>query len=475
MAMQYENKESLSRLYKPSSAVPGSSITGKEKPHDPMNVGLLALKPKPSKIEHVNSPDQDRVAAQVEEFLLGRETAISIVGPAGSGKTTILKQILADAKKRKWRVVMAAPTHQAAARIREATGYTAETIHRVMGVSLVRDEKTGEEYLKRNGTPDIAPGTVIVIDESSMLPDNLLTMVLDFVDGYDCKVIFVGDAAQLNPVKEAPSKTVDRETCPWQIAELTKIHRQAAENPIIALATAIRTADPKNLPVFETNLRDGKGVMYMDDRREWADYLIQQCGMDEFEHRYIAYTNRATDEAAKAIRRNKYGNDAVGHPYLPGEELIVNSRCIPRDSEGKSRSKKKRGERVTIPTNDHVHVKNVFRDGDLYKVECDWQGHHVLLDALGSYQERKTYLDGLARFARQNQSWKQFYEASDSIADLRSATSITAHSSQGSTFDNVFINLNDMSICKNREERQRLLYVAVTRATGTVYVCGRLS
>ena len=119
-------------------------------------------------------------------------------------------------------------------------------------------------------------------------------------------------------------------------------------------------------------------------------------------------------------------------------------------------------------------MKNVYRDGDLFKVECDWHGHHVLLDAMEGYEKRKKYLDSLARFSRQNSNWRQFYDASDSIADLRSATSITAHSSQGSTFDNIFINLSDMSICKNREERQRLLYVAVTRAQGTVYVCGEL-
>ena len=465
----FEDSESLKRLYKPSGQVPASINTGKEKPK-----GLLALHAKVPEPEHTNSPDQEEAKAKISEFLLSKETSISLVGPAGAGKTTILKQILTDAKKRKWRVALSAPTHQAAARIREATNYQAGTVHRLLGVSLVRDEKTGDEYLKKKSSPDIQPGTLLVVDESSMLSKALLNIILDFVDRYDCKVIFVGDSAQLNPVKEGPSTTVDKATCPWQMIELTKIHRQAAENPIIALATAIRTADPKNLPAFETSQKNGGGVVYMEDRREWADYLIQQCGMDDYHHRYIAYTNQATDEAAKAIRLNKYGKDAVAHPYLKGEELIVNTRCVPNDDTGKSNRKKKRKDQIVIPANDIVVVKNVFRDGDLFKVECDWQGHHVMLDAMEGYKKRKQYLESLASFARQNNSWRSFFDASDSIADLRSATSITTHSSQGSTFDNVFINLSNMAICKNREELQRLLYVAVTRASGTVYVCGAL-
>lgn len=389
--------------------------------------------------------------------------------------TTILKQILEEAKAKKWYVSLSAPTHQAAARIREATSYPAETTHRILGVSLVRDEKTGKQYLKARGTPDVAPGTVMVIDEASMLPDQLLEIVLKFVKRKKGKVIFVGDAAQLNPVKEKPSKTVDRETCPWELIELTTIHRQAAENPIIALATAIRLADPWKMPAFETNMRGKSGIQHMSDKREWADFMVQQCGMDDFEHRYLAYTNRATDEAAKAVRRNKYGAEAAADPYLKGEVLVVNSRCIPDDKSGKSRTKKKRQDQVVIQANETVVVKNVWRDGDFHFVECDWHGHTVVLKAFDSYHERERYLESLRKSAILRSNWAEFFEASDSIADLRSAVSLTVHSSQGSTFDNVFINLSNMSTCRNREERQRLLYVAVTRASGCVYVCGELS
>ncbi|WP_299076660.1 AAA family ATPase [uncultured Paraglaciecola sp.] len=469
MSLQYENSESLNNLY---SNRPVSPINT---PRSVSKRGLLkpsGTKKDPGQV--INSPDQDNAKQEIIEFLLSNETCISLVGPAGSGKTTILKQILTDAKKRKWRVALSAPTHQAAARIREATNFHADTTHRLLGVSLVRDEKTGKQYLKAKGAPDIQPGTVMVIDEASMLPDQLLTIVLKFVEKNDCKVIFVGDAAQLNPVKEKPSKTVDKDTCEWELIELTTIHRQAAENPIIALATAIRLADPRQLPEFKTHMNGKTGIQHMTDKREWADFMVQQCGMDDFQHRYIAYTNRATDEAAKAVRKHRYGAEAASNPYLKGEVLVVNSRCIPPDSAGKSRSKKKRQEQTVIQANEQVVVKNVWRDNDFYHVECDWNGHHVVLKAFESYIRREAYLEQLKRWAIQNSNWGEFFDASDSIADLRSAVSVTAHSSQGSTYDNVFINLTVMKLCRNPEELQRLLYVAVTRASGCVYSTGSL-
>lgn len=418
------------------------------------------------------SPDQEKALAQIGEWLLesGR-TCFSLVGPAGSGKTTLMREAIALARKRNWVIALSAPTHQAAARLKDATGRHADTTHRLLGAKLIRDKKTGKESLKA-GTPTIEPDTFVIIDEASMLPSKLLDIVMDFAKNYDCKILFVGDRAQLNPVKELPSITVDLDNCPWGYAELKTIHRQAAENPIIAAATKVRLAEPREHVRFETSLKDGNGIECYTDKRAWADAMLEYCARDDESNRYVAYTNKATDEAAKAVRREHYGEQA-DVPYIPGEKLVVNSRVVLDDGEKPKKGKAKSKQRC-IQSNDTVTVISAYRSGELYHVECDWHGETVNLKAFENYNLREECLKKLAISAADQKDWTTFFETSDSIADLRSAVSMTAHSSQGSTFDDVFINLDQISRCYNLEERQRLLYVAITRASRKVHLTGEL-
>ena len=417
------------------------------------------------------SPDQKNALSEISAWLQDSQNPChSLVGPAGAGKTFLMREAISLARKRKWIVSLSAPTHQAAARLKDATGRHAETTHRLLGVKLVRDKKTGKEGLKA-GTPSVGPDTFIVVDEPSMLPSRLLEIMISFAKGNGCKVLFVGDNAQLNPVKEKPSSTVDRETCEWGYSELTQIHRQAAENPIIAAATRVRLAEPRELLKFETDLREGQGVECYENKRAWADAMLSACSNENEQNRYIAYTNNATDEAAKAVRRHQYGDEAIT-PYLPGELLVVNSRVT---LEQKPRKKGKKKEKPTIiQSNDSVTVISAYKSGDLYNVECDWHGQTVNLQAFENYKLRENCLRKMAISAREKSNWEAYYNASDTIADLRSAVSITAHSSQGSTFDDVFINLDTISQCYNREERQRLLYVALTRSSRKVHLTGAL-
>lgn len=464
--MNFDQHGGLLKLYSTGKNLPDQGKT---------NAGLKLVAGKTAFAEDiVYSPDQSTAMKRLDEFLSDKTTCFSLVGPAGSGKTSLMKDAVKLAEDKRWTVCLSAPTHQAARRLREATGRHADTIHRLLGVKLVRDKKTGKERLK-TGSPSISENSLVVVDESSMNPQRLVDITTKFADKHKCKVLFVGDAAQLNPVKEGPSITVDRDKCQWEMAELTTIHRQAAENPIIAAATAVRLADPKKLPILETATKGDHGVYLMENKREWADLMIEMCGDQKAENRYIGYTNRATDEAAKAIRRGMFGDDA-SEPYLPGEKLIVNSRCLVRaDSEQKRKSRRSKEDEVVIQSNDPVTVKRVWKEGRMYLVNCDWHGHEVTMNAFANYSERDAHLARLRNEAIRKGHWGDFFEASDTIADLRSATTFTAHSSQGSTFESTFINLSNLMVCRNPVERQSLLYVALTRASHSVYLAGSLS
>jgi len=418
------------------------------------------------------SPDQLEALQGTVDFLLSDEKFLSIIGPAGSGKTTLMREIVAEAKRRRWRINLSAPTHKAARQLANSAKRGAQTIHKVLGLKIKQNNRTGKLDLQSTGETLLENNAFLIVDESSMLGVELLEIIRTEAETLDCKVLFVGDIAQLNPVKEEPCVAVDREQCPWQLFELTTIHRQAAENPIIAAATKIRTSDSGELPKLKTQKKDDSGVVFVDHPKDWASMMIEACKVDDTEDRYIGYTNAAVDSAAKHIRFAKYGQDSI-NPYLKGEQLIVNERY-----EFRERYRKKDGSDSTkkhaVENNTEITVDRVWQDGKFYTVCADVDGVMIQFKAFGSYQERQRYLSQLANVCRANKKWKPFWDANNTIADLRSAVSTTVHKSQGSTFRDVYVNLGQLGICSDVDELQRLLYVAVTRASRCVYLTGAL-
>lgn len=117
-----------------------------------------------------------------------------ITGGAGSGKTTVIKNIYEALQEAGHHVLLAAPTGKAAARIREATGFPASTVHSACGFF-----PSGEELAKLPRKPPAALCTAFIIDEASMTDDSLLAGVCSTISP-DCKLILVGDPNQLPPV-----------------------------------------------------------------------------------------------------------------------------------------------------------------------------------------------------------------------------------------------------------------------------------
>lgn len=427
--------------------------------------------------KHVQfSEDQQSAFISACDFMLDNERFMSLVGPAGSGKSFLMKAIATEAKKRRWKLSLAAPTHKAVAQLADSAGFDAETIHRVLGVTVKENNRTGERELKSSGEPSLEAGSFLIVDESSMLQLELLELIRESAEDMDCKVLFVGDMAQLNPVGEEPCVAVDPEQCPWKLVSLTTIHRQAAQNPIIKAATAVRLANPDCLPALLDERNDGLGIHVME-KRAWAELMLNRCALaEETNDRYIGYTNVAVDAAAKRVREIKYGIDA-SEPYLKGELLVVNERYT-YSYRKKKRDGSEQKFKEVVENNTEIIVKNVWRDGDFYIVYADCGGKTIEFKAFENYQRRKRYLDRLAGAAKREkgkartEAWKKFWAANNTIADLRSAVSLSVHKAQGSTFRDVFLNCSQIGFCRDLEERQRLAYVAITRASRAVYITG---
>jgi exodeoxyribonuclease V alpha subunit len=138
-----------------------------------------------------------------EKQQLAVETCISnkrvlVTGGAGSGKTTVIRNIIERiaAAEGNEVIVLCAPTGKAAARITEASGYKAHTVHSACGFFPV----DGEDEFQRQQRPPIAKtATTLIVDEASMLDDQLLAGICTTVPS-TCRVILVGDPNQLPPV-----------------------------------------------------------------------------------------------------------------------------------------------------------------------------------------------------------------------------------------------------------------------------------
>ena len=171
---------------------------------------------------------------------------VSVTGEAGTGKTTIIKQACDILTANKIPFALAAPTGKAARRIREATGYPAHTIHKLLGFNRPdMDEETGEATtvsapLHTRGNP--LPHRIIIVDEYAMVSTALHRDLVAAIPSSGCLRTF-GDVRQLPPIENNdladPTSPFSRCLAMPNTITLNNIYRQAEGNGIIETARRI--------------------------------------------------------------------------------------------------------------------------------------------------------------------------------------------------------------------------------------------
>jgi len=166
----------------------------------------------------------DKILSAIE-----KESEASMVGPAGSGKTTLTRTLIERAERP---VVLGAPTGKAANVLAKATSRRASTLHRLHYGEVYEDEDRNPIFGQPG--PPCAPGDLLIVDEASMVGKKLYDEFMSWVPE-GATVLWVGDREQLPPVNGTWGPNLLEPT-----AALTEVHRQARGNPIISYATAIR-------------------------------------------------------------------------------------------------------------------------------------------------------------------------------------------------------------------------------------------
>ena len=169
-----------------------------------------------------------------------RNGVLIITGGPGTGKTTTINTIIKYFEHEELDIRLAAPTGRAAKRMTEATGYDAQTIHRMLELSGVPDDNTAGKFERNESNP--LETDVVIIDEMSMVDISLMNALLRaLVPG--TRLILVGDVNQLPSVGPGNVlKDIIRSHC-FNVVMLTKIFRQAMESAIITNAHKINAGE----------------------------------------------------------------------------------------------------------------------------------------------------------------------------------------------------------------------------------------
>ena len=456
-----------------------------------------AIPPTPPNATAELNEDQARTVSELQAAIDRGDPICRLLGYAGTGKSfSVVRLLKVYAQYRP--VLLTAPTNKAAAVLRAMAAeiggkVEANTIHRVLGLRPQLDEDRGHYVLKRVRQPAIDDGGLIVVDEASMVDTQLMRFITQAAQTTKAQILFVGDPAQLPPIFEAESPAFSG---PGVIARLTQIVRQKANHPVLSMTQTIRDAmKGGQVPRFETKHSSDGSLIHLDAPEFESEMLkamhSPQYQTDPDHCRVLTWTNGRCDHYNRLIRRSLLGQQAEQQAILPGETVVA---CNPILELGASI-----GDSATVinaaPDIHHsipclkarianskgkqIDVWVVRPDGrEAYKLELS-----RLAKVANSLQsEFNDHRNGntLSQYPqltdkRRKAAWVQFFEFKDeAFADLRPIHASTVHRSQGSTYEKVFVDLTDIGRSTRRDVLLRLLYVALTRSRGDVYVTGEL-
>lgn len=392
------------------------------------------------------------------QFLLDpNEHVFVLSGYSGTGKSTLIHTLIerlpeymeqyesSCPEATQLEVKLTATTNKAAENFSDITGMECSTIHSFLGLRVVKDYDTGESRLAPKKANDYKYGYLLFIDEASMVNSELLQLI--FERTVNCKIVFIGDPAQLSPVK---SNTTPVFVAGFMQALLDEVVRQAKGNPITQLATNFRhTVNTGEWLDFEP---DGKHVIHLD-REAFDEEVLKEFSRSNWKYKdskVLSYTNH------RAIAYNNALCEHIkGDPELQVGDYAVCNHYIQVGNE-------------KIATDELVMISRIEPDTEQHGVPGNW----ITVDGLRVFHPKtREAKKALEVWAKQEKNHALLREIENWI-DLRAAYAQTVTKSQGSTYDKVFIDLDDIKTCTNANLIARLLYVGVSRARFQCFITG---
>ena len=477
---------------------------------------------KPTREPHIDvdslNVDQRRAFDKLCAFLMSPDDSVYVIkGWAGTGKTycvsLFVKYVLEIVYPTKnwYRIAVTGPTNKSVRVIRKTSGIrstrvTFQTIHKLLGLKEKITMEGKQEFVNDGDfKPSINSTKLLIIDEVSMLNDDLFEKILEYRG--KTKIICMGDPAQIPPVGRPdciPFREELAESYKIKTVDLRTIMRQQEGNSIIETSVLIRSDLGRSVglvdPVTQINPK-GEGIQFLnlnlaETRKDFPKLLESYFKTEKFKNdseyaKVIAWRNKTVSTMNDLIRNVIYGEESKRSKILAGEKLIANNPII---QEGMIilntndefsvvdyvvKTDKLRFMLSKNPDDDPVDISLKFYDAKVVYLNDNDEEIFEDIEILheDSEAEFKKFANVLRLRALErrgaDKTWLHYYNFLRRYADVSYSYSITAHKSQGSTYNTTFVLEDDIDINLDVIERNRIKYTAYTRASKKVYVLKR--
>lgn len=455
---------------------------------------------------HNPTKEQEKAISMLSDFLLSREqdSIFLLKGYAGTGKTSLLAALVRTMQQLRLRVMLLAPTGRAAKVLSNYAGAPAFTIHR----KIYRQKSITEMDVFQNNI-NLQQDTLFIVDEASMIANDaheqtmfgtgrLLDDLMQYVYSCNgCRLLLVGDTAQLPPIGETESPALSRtmlEGYGMEVMELclTQVVRQLEESGILWNATMLRSLIQNDDVYAFPKLR---GKSFPDIKVLPGNELIEALEQ--------SYRNHGTDGTIVVTRSNKRANIFNNgiraqildcETELSGGDLIMVAKNNYYWTEREQAANGVAADAMTFIANGDVAIvrrmRNErsfygFRFADVTLCFPDYDHREldvtILLDTLQSEapaltrQQQETLFNGV---------WEDYPELTNkrdrmkrlrqdiyyNALQIKYAYAVTCHKAQGGQWEHVYIDQGYINEEMLSPDYFRWLYTAITRATEQVYL-----
>ncbi len=458
--------------------------------------------------------DEQKVAIDnLVEFIRDKNGPIdfTLEGPGGTGKTTIVKDVLKFAAISGKKCVTA-PTHKAVRVVSKLSGLTGKTIHKLLGLRpniLLDNFNPNSPMFASMGVVTMGDYSVVIIDEASMINSHLYDKIIQTAKRCKTKVIFIGDECQAPPVGESLSKVFKSE----RKISLNLIMRQHEDNKLIPILNALRDDIKYNssyslalLRKFNETISETGGY-YKQNIERFKSSMYTYFNSEDFEKninfcRTTCFTNNAVSDWNFRIRQSLFPD--IEYILCKDDLLMSYNTIVDMISPDKVIEVMVNSEEYIIHDFNH-YINDSGIKGFLVSLQAVNTGQitpsmfivdhkhqksiDIYADIVSSYitkaynannsVDRKLAWQEYYQYRNKNLIMVDLYRKNGSLLtskDLSYGFALTVHKTQGSTYDNIFVDVNNIIYNKfgapvrDIKLRNRLLYVALSRPRNIAFM-----